>query len=102
MQKYCMYVHTYTLITLVNKRDSFHYVSKSIDCKLCNYLPYVDIVFMTVCFYQVDTIHNTQLIFMSSFLLCFVSVYVFSTYYVTYFAVLWHAFDGKMIVGTLV
>ena len=69
-QKYCMYVHTCTLITLVNRRDNFHYVSKSIDWKLCNYLQYVDIVLITVCLYQVGRVHNTQLIFMSAFLLC--------------------------------
>ena len=42
-KNYCMYVQTYTLITLVNRKDNFHYVSKSIDCKLCNYLQCVDI-----------------------------------------------------------
>ena len=70
-KNYCMYVQTYTIITLVNRRDNFHYVSKSIDCKLCNYLQYVDIVLRTICFYQVDIVHNTQFIFMCSFLLCF-------------------------------
>ena len=84
MQKYCMYVQTYTLITLVNKRDNFHYVSKWNDCKLWNYLQCVDIC-----------INN------SLFLSGCVSVYVFSTYHVTHFEVLWHPFDGKTIVSTL-
>ena len=69
-KNYCMYVYKYTLIIWVNRRDNFHYVSKSIDCKLCNDLQYVDIVFITLCFYQVDRVRNTQFIFMSTFLLC--------------------------------
>ena len=84
-----MYDHKYTLIILVNRRDNFHYVSKSTDCKLCNYFHYVDIVFITLCFYQVDIVHNTQFIFMSAFLLCLCQCYMFfSAYYVTHFAVL--------------
>ena len=63
-----MYVQTYRLITLVNRRDNFHHVSKSIDCKLCNYLPYVDIC-INNSLYKINIVHNTQLIFMSSFLL---------------------------------
>ena len=70
MQKYCMYVYTYTLIIQVQRRDNFHYVSKPIYWKLCNDLQYVDIVFITVCCYQVDRVHNTQFSFMSPFLLC--------------------------------
>ena len=85
-KNYCIYVQIHTPITLVNRRDNFHYVSKSIDCKLCNYLQYVDTVLITVCLYQVDIVHNTQLIFMSSF--ACVSVYVISKYHVTHFAVL--------------
>ena len=69
-KKYCMYVYTYTLMIWVKRRDNFHYISKSIDCKLCNDLQYVDILFITLCFYQVDRVHNTQFIFMSPFLLC--------------------------------
>ena len=65
-----MYFYTYTCIIWVKRRDNFHNVSKSIDCKLCNDLQYVDIVFITLCFYQVDRVHNTQFIFMSPFLLC--------------------------------
>ena len=38
-----MYVQAYKLITLLNRRDNFHYVSKFIDCKLCSYLQCVDI-----------------------------------------------------------
>ena len=69
IQKYCMYVYTYTLIIWVNRRDNFHYVSKSIYCKLYNDLQYVDIVFIKLCCYQVDRVHNTQFIFMTPSLL---------------------------------
>ena len=50
MQKYCIYVQTYTLITLVNRTDNLHNVSKSIDCKLCNYLEFVHICIMNSLF----------------------------------------------------
>ena len=83
-----MYVYTDTLITLVKRRDNFHNVSKSIDFKLCNYLKYLDIVCITVCVHQVDIVHNTQFILMSHVYFACVSVYVFSTYDVTHFAVL--------------
>ena len=81
----CTHIYTHYL---VNRRDNFHYVSKSIDCKLCNYLQYVDIVFITVCFYQVDIVHNAQFIFMPAFLLCLSQCICFHTYYVTHFVVL--------------
>ena len=70
MQKYCMYVYTYTCIIRAKGRDNCHDVSKSTDCKLCNDLQYVDIVLIRLCFYQVDRVHHTQFIFMSPFLLC--------------------------------
>ena len=77
-KRYCMYVYTYTLISQVKRRDNFHYVSKSIDCKLCNDLQYLDIVFIICCFYQVDRVHNTQFIVMSAFLTLLMSDYMFS------------------------
>ena len=80
MQKYCMYVYTYTLIILVKKRDNFYYVTKSIDCELCNYLQYVDIVFITLCFYQFYRVHNTQFIFYVCIATLLLSVYIFSIY----------------------
>ena len=69
MQNYCMYVQTYTLITLVNRRDNFHYVSKCTDCRLCNYLQYVDIC-INNCLYHIDIVQNTKFIFISSCLIC--------------------------------
>ena len=69
MQK-ILYVFLHIYMHYIKRRDNFHDVSKSIDCKLCNDLQYVDIVFITLCFYQVDRVHNTQFIFMSPFLLC--------------------------------
>ena len=61
----CLHIYTHYL-----SKQKGYYASKSIDCKLCNDLQYVDIVFITLCFYQVDRVHNTQFIFMSPFLLC--------------------------------
>ena len=97
-----MYIYTYTLIIWVNRRDNFHYVSKSTDWKLCNDLQYVDIVFITLCFYQVDRGNNTQFIYMSPFLLCFCQCICFQYILFTHLALLWLAFDGKMIVNTIV
>ena len=73
-----MYVQTFTLITLVSRWDNFHYVSKSIDCKLCNYLQCVDIC-INNSLYHIDIVQNRQFILMSSCLLC-LSVYLFSVY----------------------
>ena len=73
-----MYVYTYTCIIKVKRRDDCHNVSKSIDCKLCNDLQYVDIVLIRLCFYQVDTVHHAQFIFMSSISTVLVLVYMFS------------------------
>ena len=50
MQKYCIYVQKYTLIVVVNRMDYLHNVSKSIDCKLCNYLQFVHICIMNSLF----------------------------------------------------
>ena len=74
-----MDVQIYTLITLVNRRDNFHYVSKSIDCKLCSYLQWVDICINNT-LYHVDIGHNTQFIFMSLISTLLVSVYMFSVH----------------------
>ena len=89
-----MYVYTYTCIIQVKRRDNFHDVSKSIDCKLCNDLQYVDIVFIRLCFYQVDRVHNTQFILCLHFYCACVSVYVFNTFYVT----IWQYCDMHLIV----
>ena len=75
-----MYVYTYTLIIRVKRWDNFHYVSKSIYCKLCNDLQYVDIVFITLCFYQVDRVHNT-VHFYDCISTLLVSVYMFSIHF---------------------
>ena len=79
----CLHIYTHYL-----SKQKGHYVSKSIDCKLYNDLQYVDIVFITLCFYQVDRVHNTQFILCLHFYFACVSVYVFNTFYVTHLAVL--------------
>ena len=94
MQKYCMYIYTYTLIIWVNRRDNFYYVSKSINCKLCNDPQYVDIVFITLCFYQVDRVQNT-LHFYVSISTLLLSVYIFSIHFMLH---IWHYCDLHLMV----
>ena len=45
-KKCCIYVQTYKLITLLNRRDNFHCVSKCNDFTFCNYLQFVYICMM--------------------------------------------------------
>ena len=82
-----MYVYTCTCIIQVKRRDNFHGASDSIDCKLCNDLQYVDIVFIRLCFCQVNRVHNTVQFYVSISIVL-VLVYVFITFYVTHLAVL--------------
>ena len=64
----CMSKHIYSLPWVI-RRDNFHYVSKSIDCKLCNDLQCVDIC-INKSLYHIDKVQSTQFIFKSSCLLC--------------------------------
>ena len=58
-------------------------------------------VWWTVCLYQVDTINNTYVIFLSQLLHYLYENSIFSKPHVTHLLLMWHAFNGKTVVNTI-